>query len=378
MKITNIRTTPLFCRFKQPYHWAQGVNEGAAVVLIEVETNEGITGIGESVAGPCAEAVIAVLKAAAPTFIGQPIFDIARLMGGAYHLNFAMRGTGSAPRFAAQVFSGVELALWDALGKALNQPVHRLIGGAVHESIGYFGFVQGDTAEEVAAHARDLAAQGFSVLYLKIGRSDDVDVANTRAVRDAIADRRLRLDANEAWDMLQAERMIERLTPFGPEFIEQPVPSRCGASGLAALKANVAVPLAADQGVFTPEDVYTVCRSGAANVIVLGLHETSGILGFRKAAAVAETANLNICVHGVFETGLTTCAANQAAATIPNLDDGNQIMCQLLDEDIVEAPVLAPKDGRLPVFDGPGLGFVLNDDAVARAAEAYQAGRSRS
>lgn len=378
MRITNIRTTPLFCRFKQPYYWAQGVNEGATVILIEVETDEGVTGIGETVVGPSAEAVIALLKTAAPGFIGQPIFDIARLIAGAYHLNFALRGAGSAPRFAAQVFSGVELALWDALGKALNQPVHRLVGGAVHESVGYFGFVQGETADELAAHARDLAAQGFSVLYLKVGRSNDLDVANTRAVRDAITDRRLRLDANEAWDMLRAERMIKRLEPFEPEFIEQPVPSRCGASGLAALKAKVAVPLAADQSVFSPEDVYAVCRSGAASVIVLGLHETSGILGFRKAAAVAETANLNICIHGVFETGITTCAANQAAATIPNLDDGNQIMCQLLEEDIVESPILVPKEGRLPVFEGPGLGFVLNGDAVARAAEAYKARKSLS
>ena len=372
MKIANIRTTPLFCRFKQPYHWAQGVNQGAEVVLIEVETDDGITGIGESIVGPSADAVVATLKAAAPGLIGQPIFDIARLMGEAYHLNFAMRGAGSAPRFAAQVFSGVELALWDALGKALGQPVHRLIGGAVHESIGYFGFVQGDTAEELASHAGDLAAQGYSVLYLKVGRSDEVDVANAQAVREAIGDRRLRLDANEAWDMLRAERMIARLMPIGPEFIEQPIPSRCGAGGLAALRANVGVPLAADQAVFSPEDLQSIVGGNAANVIILGLHETCGIVGFRKAAAVAETANLNICLHGVFETGITTCAAFQAAATIPNLDDGNQIMCQLLEEDIVEAPDLTPTDGRLAVFDGPGLGFVLNQDAVARAAEAHR------
>ena len=131
------------------------------------------------------------------------------------------------------------------------------------------------------------------------------------------------------------------------------------------------MPLAADQAVFSPEDLQSIVGGNAANVIILGLHETCGIVGFRKAAAVAETANLNICLHGVFETGITTCAAFQAAATIPNLDDGNQIMCQLLEEDIVEAPDLTPTDGRLAVFDGPGLGFVLNQDAVARAAEAH-------
>jgi muconate cycloisomerase len=92
----------------------------------------------------------------------------------------------------------------------------------------------------------------------------------------------------------------------------------------------------------------------------------------RKAAAVAEAAGLNICLHGVYESGITTCASNQVAATVPNLDDGNQIMVQLLAEDIVASPPLATMDGRLPVLDGPGLGFELDRDAVIRAAERWR------
>jgi muconate cycloisomerase len=106
---------------------------------------------------------------------------------------------------------------------------------------------------------------------------------------------------------------------------------------------------------------------------VLGLHETCGVTRFRQAAAVAEAANVNICLHGVFETGITTCAANQVAATLRNLDDGNQIMWQLLAEDIVVKPTLVPKDGALPILDLPGLGFELKRDAVARAASAHHA-----
>jgi muconate cycloisomerase len=118
---------------------------------------------------------------------------------------------------------------------------------------------------------------------------------------------------------------------------------------------------------FTPSP-----RRRAADVIVLGLHETCGVVRFRKAAAVAEAAAINICLHGVFETGITTCASNQVAATIPNIDDGNQIMWQLLAEDIVQSPSLTPERGSLPISDKPGLGFELNPDAVARAAEAYR------
>ena len=104
----------------------------------------------------------------------------------------------------------------------------------------------------------------------------------------------------------------------------------------------------------------------------VGLHETCGVVRFRKAAAVAEAAGVNICLHGVFETGITTCASNQVAATLSNMDGGNQIMWRLLTEDIVARPSLVPKEGALTVSDLPGLGFELNRDAVARAAEAYR------
>lgn len=368
MKITGIRTTPLLVPYKEPYHWAQGVCLGATVVLIEVESDAGIVGIGESIGTPNAAATVAILEQATPHYIGQSPFDIARLASEAYQANFAAIGTGSTPRFANQVFAGLDMALWDLVGKATGQPVHRLLGGALRSEVQYFGFLQGDTAEELAADARRLSEAGFPVLYMKIGRGEALDMANVAAVRAAIGDRRLRLDANEAWDTLSAGRMIPKLAAFEPEFIEQPTPSHSLAA-LAQVKAASDIPIAADQCVYTPADVYEVCRLNAADVIVLGLHEAGGFLPHRKAAAIAEAAGLNVCIHGVFETGITTCAANQLAATLPNLDDGNQIMWQLLAEDIVSAPDLTPENGRLPVFDGPGLGFELDRDAVARAAQ---------
>ena len=209
------------------------------------------------------------------------------------------------------------------------------------------------------------------MVYVKIGRGRDLDIEIAREVRAAIGTRRLRLDANEAWDVLTAVDMIRRLAPFEPEFIEQPV-SSLKLEALVQLRGAIEVPLSADQANFTPGEVYQTCIRKAADLIVLGLHETGGILDFRKAAAIAEAAGLDICLHGIFESGITTCAANQTAATIPNLDDANQIMPQLLAEDLVSAPDLTPVAGRLPVFDGPGLGFELDRDAVARAAERYR------
>ena len=116
----------------------------------------------------------------------------------------------------------------------------------------------------------------------------------------------------------------------------------------------------------------------AADLMVLGLHETGGIVPFLEAAAVAAAAGVNVCIHGLWETGITTCAANHAASVIPNLDDGNQYMNHLLASDVISNPELSLVDGRLPVLSGPGFGFEIDSDEVARAAEAYQSSLSAS
>ncbi|HLF22129.1 MAG TPA: mandelate racemase/muconate lactonizing enzyme family protein, partial [Aestuariivirga sp.] len=272
MKIKTIKTTPLHCAFKQPYHWAQGVNYGAPVILIEIETDTGIVGIGESVASPVIAPVLAILQDAIPHFAGQSVYDGNRIIWDYYQFGFNSKGTGSAPRYFSQALAGIELALWDAIGKAAKLPLHKLLGGAVRDKIEYFGFVQGDTPAELAAHARDLAKAGFKVLYVKVGRSDELDVAIVSEVRKAIGNKvRLRLDANEAWDMLTARRMFEKLKPFDPEFIEQPIPGRTGSEGLSRLRAVTGIPIAADQTAYSADDIFELCRNRAADVIVLGL-----------------------------------------------------------------------------------------------------------
>ena len=96
------------------------------------------------------------------------------------------------------------------------------------------------------------------------------------------------------------------------------------------IKENSPIAIAADQAVFNVTDVYNAVTLGTADLIVLGLHEAGGVIPFLEAAAVASAAGVNVCIHGLHETGITTCAANHAAAVIHNLDDGNQYMNHLL------------------------------------------------
>ena len=373
MKIKDIRLTPLFSEFKTPYVWAMGKNLGQTTILIEVETDAGVVGYGETAPTMTSpEAIHALLLTAKTVLLGQSVTQILDLMKQLFTQSFGHHNASqSHPRLGNIAFAGVELALWDALGKTVGLPVHALLGGKIHDTVSFMGFVQGDSTEEVAEHAYQLAQDGFEVIYLKAGHTNEKDIANVEAVRNVIGNKRLRIDPNEAWDLMEAQVMINKLARFDLEMVEQPVSAISGVPALKALKQSCSVPIAADQSVFTPEEAHTMCASGAVSLLTVGLHETGGILGFRRVAAIAQVFDINVCLHGVWETGITTCASIQAASGVSNMDDGNQIMWQLLQEDIVESPDLTPDAGKIAVMSGPGLGFSLNKDAVARAAEAY-------
>jgi L-alanine-DL-glutamate epimerase-like enolase superfamily enzyme len=376
LKISKIVTTPLLVPYKKPYHWAQGVIHGAAVILVEVHTDNGLVGYGESVATPSAEAIQCYIKLAGDICLGQSPFDNARLIASAYHGLFQALGTCSAPRFGGQVLAGLEMALWDVCGKANGLAAYELLGGAVRDQIQYFGFAQGESAAEIAADAAEIAASGCEVIYVKVGRGDALDLDIVQQVRKAIGPhKRLRVDPNENWNPVRAARMIRKITQYDVEFVEQPTHSE-SITALAQVRANSPVAIAADQLVFTPQDAFDVCREKAADLIVLGLHETGGLLRFSKVAHIAEAAGIDICLHGLYETGITTCAANQIGATIPNLDDGNQYMNHFLCWDIVKSPDLKLVNGKLPVLKGPGLGFELNWDNVERAAALFKKGQN--
>jgi L-alanine-DL-glutamate epimerase-like enolase superfamily enzyme len=169
---------------------------------------------------------------------------------------------------------------------------------------------------------------------------------------------------------VHAARMIRALLAFNIEMVEQP--TQCESiAALVQVRSNSPIAIAADQSVFTPFEAYEVCRQQAADLIVVGLHETGGLMRLSKIAHIAEAAGINICLHGLYESGITTCASNQIGATIPNLDDANQHMTRFLAWDIIKSPDLTPRNGRVPVLKGPGLGFEIDWNGVERAKRAF-------
>ena len=370
MQIKSFRVTSLRLPLKTPYIWSQGVEDAFHVNLIEMQAEDGTIGYGETTTAPDATAQRRVLEKIGARLIGTSVFDIAHALADAYRAMFLTFG-GNMPRYANQLQSGIEMAALDLQGKLLGRPVWDLLGGQRRKDVGYFYFLQGETPEEIAADAQHAAKIGEPVIYLKVGVGNEHDRQAVRLVREAIGDTRLRLDANEAWDVSTAIRRMAEFAPYGIEYIEQPTTSR-SIEALRRVTERAPIAIGADQAVFTLDEVYRTCATGAADMIAVGPREVGGLRGTMKAAAIAEGAGLNICIHSSMTTGITTCAEHHVARAIPNLDDGNQIMWQLLRDNIVEDPALTPVKGRLALPSKPGLGFTLDADAVARAAELFR------
>ena len=365
MKVADLEFTPLFIPYKEPYHWAQGVTEGAQLILVKLITDKGIEGYGESIATPSSSAIISFLNQAKTLIVGKDIYENDKIFRDVYQYLFQAHGTCSAPRFAPQVLCGLEIAFWDAKGKELNKPVFQLLGGKHHDYLQYFGFAQGENANEISEDAKELVKAGYKVIYIKVGKkNEEEDIEIIRKTRQAIGDDcRLRIDPNEHWPILKMRRLLARIQDYNIEFIEQP----CNAESLIALshaQQKSSVPIAADQSVFTIHDAFNICKINAADMLTLGIHETGGIANFKKIAQLAEAAGINICIHGLYESGITAYASHQLGISIPNIDDGNQIMTRFLQWDIIKKGSEFSDKMRWPANTKIGLGFDLDLDAI--------------
>ncbi|MEO0618956.1 MAG: mandelate racemase/muconate lactonizing enzyme family protein [Pseudomonadota bacterium] len=371
MNVTDIRVTPLRMPLKKPYVWSQGVEHAFTVNLIEIHAEDGTIGYGETTTAPDALAQKRVIEKLARGFVGRSVFDFAAAQAETMRAHFLAFGA-NMPRFANQIYAGLEMAALDLAGKLLDRPVWDLLGGARRQDVGYFYFLQGDTPDELAADARHAVSEGHPIIYLKVGVGEAHDMEAVEKVRAAIGPTRLRLDANEAWDPATALRMISALTRFDIEYIEQPT-SSWSKGALRHLKDRVSVALGADQSVFTLHDVFEACCDRIADLVAVGPREIGGLRPMIQAAGICEGAGLKICIHSSMTTGITTCAEHHVARAIPNLDDGNQIMWQLLANTIVADPPLAPQAGKLALPARAGLGFTLDMDEVARASARFEA-----
>ena len=366
--ISEIKVTPLAVPLKKPYIWSQGTLHHFAVNLIEVTASDGTVGYGECNIGPDQIGTMHILDRLKSGFLNESPYDWVALKKRIFTDFYETQGAWTL-RAYNQMMTGFDFAILDLIGKLDKRPIHQILGGAHRKKVGYFFFLQGSTVEEISSHAAEGAAAGERIFYFKVGRGETLDIEMVRAVRNEIGDARLRLDANEAWDPQEAIRMCRKLEPFDIDFIEQPIPC-WSIDALAHVRNSVGIPIVADQSAFTIYEVYEICQKRAADMICIGPVEVGGIQPMLKVAAIAEAAGLKICIHSYFSSGITTSAEYQIGKLIPNLDDGNQIMCQLLKQDIVTSK-FNPKNGWMYLQDAPGLGIELDQDALKTAKQTF-------
>jgi L-alanine-DL-glutamate epimerase-like enolase superfamily enzyme len=223
-KIESVRVRPLVLPLKQPYHWSHGIRESFSVNLLEIRADDGAIGVGECTVAPDQAGTAAILSRLAGQLVGESPHDAAPLIDRLFRKEYLGYGA-NIMRAANQMFSGIDIALWDLQGKLAGLPVHRLLGGGHREKVGYFYFLQGETADELARDAAQGFAAGERVFYLKVGRGETADLEIAGAVRREIGNARLRLDANEGWGVVDAINMCRKLERFDIEFIEQPTVS---------------------------------------------------------------------------------------------------------------------------------------------------------
>jgi L-alanine-DL-glutamate epimerase-like enolase superfamily enzyme len=368
MKIASVELTPVSIPFHEAETWVWGERKGISNVVIQLHADDGLTGLGEAVGFPSTPVVLEALKGLTPLLEGQDPHHVERIT----RLLYTRRGWHHYRHVGNGAIAGIEMALWDMIGKAAGQPVVNLLGGPLTEMVPFYYHIPWKPINAMAQDAKLAVAQGITTLYLKIGFGEEEDVAMVTAVREAAGPRaRIRVDANEAWTPAEAIHMIRKLEPLDIEFVEQPV-SMYDVDALARVRAVSAVPIAANQTSWTEFNVLDIVRRQAADIILTDQHQVGGLLAFKKVCALCEYAQLPVLKHSFGDLGISTAAGLHLLSSCPNTTTmASQTHLHFLQHDIVR-PAHAFTHGALRVPRARGLGVDLDPERMAEAHERYR------
>jgi L-alanine-DL-glutamate epimerase-like enolase superfamily enzyme len=368
VRITHVETIPVQVpiRPELTIRGSLGVHRLSPFVLLKVHTDAGIVGLGE-VSGTAlwsgedaVTAVHVVQDFLAPVITGEDPRDVERLTAKMRRIIFGHPFTKS----------GMEIALWDILGKAAGLPVYRLLGGAVRDVVPIKMSVSGVEPARAAAIAEWALGQGLKALKVKVGIEPAADIERVKAVRAAIGPAvRLGVDANGGWSPRVAIETIRKLAESCHiYFAEQPV-AALDLQWMVDVRRNVPVPVMADESCNTPQDAMALARAGAADILSIYVGKGGGIAGARKMATVAEAAGLTCTVGSNLELGVAS-AAMAHLATASSGVGAEEFPCDILgplayEHDLLKVPMQF-RDGEIRAPSGPGLGIELDEAMVAR------------
>jgi L-alanine-DL-glutamate epimerase-like enolase superfamily enzyme len=263
--------------------------------------------------------------------------------------------------------AAVEMALWDIKGKVLGVSVYSLLGGFRRKSIPVSHSVSYGTLQEMVQQTLELVDQGYRTLKIYCGReTPETDLERIRAVRKAVGDDiDLYVEVNQRWSFKTALRLLPLLEDLQVLFVEQPISSHLRKE-MKILRERSSVPLALDEGVFTPEDVFMAKEEGLSDIVNIYVLKAGGIYNAKKALDIADTAGMDAFVGSFNELSISSIAGAHIAATIVSLPYPCYLVGPTLyEEDILKEP-LDIRDGMLHLNDNPGLGIEVNEKELGR------------
>jgi glucarate dehydratase len=364
-----------------------GVHEPFALrAVVEVRTDDGLTGLGETYAD---ERHLAALNAAAEAIAGADAYHTEQI----YHRIQALAapqtaiasgliGDGSA---TDRVFSPFEVACLDIQGQAAGRPVADLLGGAVRDEVPFSAYLfykwaahpgaepddwgEALDPDGIVAQARRMVDEyGFTALKLKGGVFPPGQEAEAiRALRAAFPGHPLRLDPNAVWTTDTSVKVARDLDGV-LEYLEDPTP---GIDGMAEVARLAPMPLATNMCVVAFAHLPPAIRAGAVQVVLSDHHYWGGLRRSRLLAGICDTFGLGLSMHSNSHLGISLAAMVHLAAATPNLTYACDTHWPWKTEDVVAGEPFRLAGGAIRVPDAPGLGVELDRDALARLHEQY-------
>ncbi len=376
MRITDIRATTVTVPLKAPLRHANGCHWGRFVrTIVEVDTDEGITGLGEMGGG--GESAEAAFRAMKSYLVGHDPARIEQMR----HL--IANPTASLYNNRTQILAALEFACLDILGQKWDVPVSEILGGRLQERVPFASYLffrypnsndgSGEvrTIEQLVAHARELKDRyGFTSHKLKGGVfAPEYELECYRAIAVALEGDSFRFDPNAVWSTEQAIWFGQAIEDIKNDYLEDPV---FGLNGMRRTREKVRMPLATNTVVVGFEQLAANVLNTAVDVILLDTTFWGGMRQCVKAAGVCETFQLGVAVHSSGELGIQLATMLHLGAVIPNLTFAADAHYHHLTDDIIEGGKFNYDGGAIKVPDAPGLGVKLNPDKLAEYSELYK------
>jgi len=362
MKITKVETFQVSVPSTGDYKMARGTHDSLRSFVVRIHTDEGIVGAGEAhqgVSGYSPETTATmdavVSQVYGPLLVGRELAAVEQI---AVDLGIARRGN----LFAR---CAVEMALFDALGRARGQSIVAMLGGPVRTRLELSGSIGIDEPSVMAEKAATMVAAGYRTIKVKVGTPDMAkDLERVRAVRKAVGDAvAIRLDANSGFLPADALTFIRGLADLAIEYLEQPVAAEHW-DAMAKLTRLGIVPILADESVHTPEDAYRLIAAGAADAIKIKISKVGGYIPARKIIDIAEAAGIKLVIGQGICSSLEAAAEAHLACAYPHVCPVAEMVGPTkLKGDLVEPP-LDLGSGYLELPEGPGLGVELSAGAL--------------